>query len=111
MKYDFEIRCKIFATNIRKYIKKLRLSIIVNDDCRQLIRSSGSIGANYIEGNQNLGTKDCKMHLKIAKKEAHESSYWLSILNEVLEDEALIKLHQEAKELEYILISMLTKLD
>ena len=47
---------------------------------KQLIRSSGAVGANYIEANECLGKKDFAMRLKIASKEAKESKYWLGLL-------------------------------
>ncbi len=50
------------------------------EDGRQLIRSSGSIDKNHIEANEKLGDKNLKMRLKIARKEAKESEYWLRLL-------------------------------
>ena len=35
---------------------------------RQLVRSSGSVGANYIEANESLGEKDFAMRIKIMSK-------------------------------------------
>ncbi len=110
MKYDLEDRCKEFAVNIRQYVKTKKLSIITIEDYKQLIRSSGSIGANYIEANQNLGTRDCKMRMKIAKKEARETSYWISILIEITKDQLLYPLFTEVKEIEYIQSSIVRKL-
>jgi len=72
------------------------------EDGKQVIRSSGSVGANYIEANEALGQKDFLMHIKISRKEAKESRFWLRLLdletNTGLEQErkALI---QEAEEL------------
>jgi len=40
-----------------------------------LIRSSGSVGANYIEANESLSKKDFAHRIKICRKEAKESSY------------------------------------
>lgn len=48
---------------------------------RQLIRSSGSVGAHYIEANESLGTKDFAVKMKICKKDAKESRYWLQLLD------------------------------
>ena len=49
--YDLEERTMEFAVNIRHFIQKIPERTIRIDDLRQLIRSSGSIGANYIEEN------------------------------------------------------------
>src|SRR3990167_6297896 len=47
------------------------------------LRSSGSIGANYIEAQEALSKKDFGMRVKICRKEAKESSYWLKLLGDV----------------------------
>ena len=47
---------------------------------KQLIRSSSSVGANYIEANEALSKKDFLMRIKICKKESKESRYWLRLL-------------------------------
>jgi four helix bundle protein len=79
--FDFEERSRRFALNVRAFVKKLPRSISNNEDSRQLIRSSGSIGANYIEANDPLGLKDMQMRMRIARKEARESRHWLLLLD------------------------------
>lgn len=54
---QLEKRLIEFSINIRKYIKIENKSITIESDLRQLARSSGSIGANYIEANESLGKK------------------------------------------------------
>jgi four helix bundle protein len=51
------------------------------EDAKQLIRASGSIGANYIEANEAIGKKDFVMKIKICRREAKESCYWLRLLD------------------------------
>lgn len=46
------------------------------DDVKQLLRASGSIGANYIEENEHLSKKDFVNRTKICRKEAKETMYW-----------------------------------
>jgi four helix bundle protein len=48
---------------------------------KQFIRASGSIGANYIEANEALGKKDFVMKIKICRREAKESRYWLGLID------------------------------
>jgi four helix bundle protein len=55
-------------------------SIISIEDGSQLVRSSGSVGANYIEAQEALSKKDFAMRVKISRKEARESRYWLNLL-------------------------------
>lgn len=51
------------------------------EDARQLLRASGSVGANYIEANNALGKKDFLMRIRICRKEARESGYWLNLID------------------------------
>ncbi len=51
------------------------------EDARQLLRASGSVGANYIEANNALGQKDFLMRIRICRKEARESGYWLNLID------------------------------
>lgn len=79
-KYDFEDRTLDFAVDVRFFIKELPQSIANVEDAKQVVRSSGSVGANYIEVNEKLGPKNFGYKLKIAGKEANESAYWLTII-------------------------------
>ena len=51
------------------------------EDGKQLVRSSGSVGANYIEANESLSKKDFVMRIKICRKEAKECIYWLMLID------------------------------
>jgi len=44
-----------------------------------LVRSAGSVGANYIEANESQSRKDFIMRVKISKKEVKESKYRLNL--------------------------------
>ena len=79
----------IFALNVRDFCRKLKWDIINKVYIEQLIRSSSSVGANYSEANENLGKNDLKMRMKIARKEAKESTRWLTLL--MVEDNILEK--------------------
>lgn len=80
-KYDLEERTLKFAKDVREFIKILPKSISNYEDCKQLSRSSGSIGANYIEANESLSRKDFVMRVKISRKEAKESTFWLNLID------------------------------
>ncbi|MGB3343303.1 MAG: four helix bundle protein [Aequorivita sp.] len=56
-KYDLEERTFQFASDCREMIKSLKFTIANVEDGKQLIKSSGSIGANYFEANEKLGDK------------------------------------------------------
>lgn len=78
--YDLEERTYMFAKQVRAFVRRLPRTISNIEDVKQLVRSPGSVGANYIEANESLGTKGFKMHAKISRKEAKESAYWLRLL-------------------------------
>lgn len=108
--YDLEERSLEFAMRIRVLIRRLARAIGNAEDGKQLIRGSGSVGANYIEANEALGKKDFQMHLKISRKEAKESRFFLKLLD-VGADPAIVKerdlLVQDATEFIKILSAML----
>lgn len=79
-KYDLEDRTFEFARRVRLFVKKLPKTIANLEDGKQLIRSSGSAGANYIEANESLSKKDFLMRIKISRKESKESRYWLRLV-------------------------------
>lgn len=110
--YDLEARTLKFAKNVRNFSREVRKDIANSEDLKQLIRSSGSIGANYIEANDSLSKKDLAMRIKIAKKEAKESSFWLELLS-VSESQEIerISLLRESRELMNILGAILKKIE
>ena len=79
--YDLEERTFKFARRVRAFVKRLPASIANAEDGRQLVKASGSVGANYIEANESLGKKDFLMRIRISRKEAKESTYWLRLLD------------------------------
>ena len=111
--YDLEERTFLFAKECRIYIQKLPKTISNIEDGKQLVKSSGSVGANYIEANEKLGEKDLSFRLKIARKEAKESKYWLRLLQEFnpeLKENSGYLLY-EVEELRKILSAIITKIN
>jgi len=51
------------------------------EDGKQLVRSSGSVGANYIEANEAVSKKDFIFRIRLCRKEAKESTYWLNLVD------------------------------
>jgi four helix bundle protein len=110
--YDLEDRTQAFAKNVRNFVKKLPKTIANIEDGKQLIKASGSVGANYIEANEALGKKDFTMRIKICRKEAKESRYWLRLIDTCSEAELENErqdLEKEATELMNIFGSILRK--
>ncbi len=57
-RFDLEDRTLAFAKRVRDFVKRLPNSLANIEDGKQVIRSSGSVGANYIEANESLSKKD-----------------------------------------------------
>jgi four helix bundle protein len=108
--YDLEERTALFAEKSRTFIKRLPRTISNVEDAKQFVRASGSIVANYIEANEAIGKKDFVMKIKICRREAKESCYWLRLLDVggELEQERQ-QLSSEAKELMNIFGAILRK--
>lgn len=110
--YDLEERTLKFAADVRNFVRKIPRTISNVEDGKQVIRASGSVGANYIEANEALSKKDFVIRIKICRKEAKETKYWLILVylggNKLVEKEraSLIK---EASELTKIFGSILEK--
>jgi four helix bundle protein len=79
--YDLEDRTFISAKDVRAFAKKIPKTLANIEDTKQVVRASGSIGANYIEANESLSKKDFIMRIKICRKEAKESRYWLKLID------------------------------
>ncbi len=110
--YDLEERTLAFAKRIRKLVKILKKTTGNLEDGKQLIRSSGSVGANYREANESLSKKDFKMRIKICRKEAKESIYWLQLVDaedKIELDKERQNLLQESTELMKIFGAILQK--
>jgi four helix bundle protein len=110
--YDLEERTFQFAKDVRLFVKTLPKTIANIEDGKQLIKASGSVGGNYIEANESLGKKDFLMRIRISRKEAKESAYWLRLINDtnaLKNADEVLRLIQEANELKKIFSSILEK--
>jgi four helix bundle protein len=80
--FDLEERTLKFAKLVLNLCKQLTQNVINKELISQLVRSSGSVGANYREANDSLSKKDFRHRIKITRKEAKETHYWLELLKE-----------------------------
>ncbi|WP_293302691.1 four helix bundle protein [Pedobacter sp. UBA4863] len=79
--FDLENRTFLFAKAVRSYCKDVSLNIANAQDIKQVIRSSGSVAANYIEANESLSKVDFVYRIKICRKEAKETKLWLNLID------------------------------
>jgi four helix bundle protein len=108
--YRLEDRTLMFARRVVDFVNRLPKTIANTEIGRQLVRSAGSVGANYIEANESLSKKDFAMRVKICRKEAKETCYWLRLVTcpNDLEKEQ-IYLSQESTEIMKIFGSIVEK--
>jgi len=99
--------------NVRDLCRVLKIDVINRVYISQVVRSAGSVAANYIEANEKLGDKDLRMRTKICKKESKETRLWIRHLltyeNAEHETKRLV-LIKEAEELMLIFAAILRKL-
>jgi four helix bundle protein len=109
---DLEERGFQNAKRVRDFVKKIDQSIWNKEYIKQVIRSSGSVGANYIEANEFLGDKDFLMKVRISRREAKETIYWIRLLDietkKELESERQ-SIVQESDELKRIFSAIIIK--
>ena len=112
-KYELQERTYQFAVSIRRVLSVDFLPPVCWEDSKQLLRSSGSVGANYIEANDSLSQRDKIYRMRVARKEAAESRHWARLLSQTLpaalrDDMATIE--DEADQLARILTTIVKKL-
>jgi len=79
-RYDLEERTLKFAKEVIAFVKTIPKTTANVEIVKQVIRSSSSVGANYIEANESLSKKDFVMRIKICRKEAKESIFWFKLI-------------------------------
>jgi four helix bundle protein len=111
-RFDLEERTLAFAQAVRAFVRQLPQTLSNVEDVKQVVRASGSADANYIEANEALSKKDFVMRIKICRKEAKESGFFLRLVytadNKDLES-SRAELIQESTELPSIFGAILRK--
>ena len=108
--FDLLERTYEFASEVRALVRNFNYNVQNVEDGKQVVRSSGSVAANYIEANENLGEKDFIYRIRICRKEAKESVLWLKLLKENnLQNLEFNSLIDEANQLKLIFNSIINK--
>ena len=102
--YDLEERTAHFGEDIIRFCREIKLSPITESVVKQLVRSSTSIGANYMEANGACSKSDFRNKIFICKKETMETKHWLRMLSSAIPEKAneLRTFWKEAQELTLI---------
>jgi len=100
-KFDLEERTAKFGEDVILFTKSVKLGAITKPLINQIVRSSTSIGANYMEANGGSSKKDFRNKIHICKKEAQETQHWLRMISVALpgRKDELRLLWQECHEL------------
>jgi len=103
--YDIKKRTFLFAVRIVQLVGRLPRTVAGIEIGRQLIRAGTSVGSNVEEADGAVSRKDFVNHTRIARKEARESRYWLTLIDaaDLLRDREISALIREADELARIL--------
>jgi four helix bundle protein len=111
-KYDLEERTLSFLKNVIVFLRAIRKDFVNIELGKQLLRSAGSVGANYRDANEAISKKDFAFRIRLCRKEAKESSFWLSSFDcDDRLNERRKTLLQEAIEFSKIFGSMVKKLE
>lgn len=112
-KFDLETRTLEFAKNVVRLCLKLNSNIVNHKLIDQLVRSSGSVGANYREANDSLGKKDFINRLRISRKETKETIFWLELVLEANPEKTkeIAVLIDESTQIRNILSAIITKVN
>jgi len=82
-KFDIYDRALEFAARVAKVVNGLPGSQAGLEYSKQVIRASGSIGANIEEADGTLTKRDFVSKMGIARREARESRHWLRLIRKV----------------------------
>lgn len=112
--YDLEERTYAFALEVRMFLRNTKWDPVSWPDIKQLLRSSSSVAANYVESVESISDADSLYRLRVTKKEARESGLWLRLLNDCnpIDDNTHHALHvliSETEELVKIFASIIRK--
>lgn len=110
-RYDLAERTAVFAEKVVAFARKLPEDAVARPLISQVVRSAGSVGANYCEADDAVSKKEFRHKIGTCRKEAKETKYWIRIIVAAVPDarnEARI-LWQEAKELHLIFCAILRK--
>jgi four helix bundle protein len=108
--FDIKQRTFEFGVRIVKLVGKLPRTVAGIEVGRQLVRAGTSVGSNTEEADAGVSRKDFVNHIRIARKEAKESRYWLNMIAAagLLDDPEIGALTAEAGELVRILSGIVT---
>ena len=110
-RYDLAERTASFAERVVRFARALPQDAVTRPLISPVVRSGGSVGANYCEADDAISKKEFRLKIGTCRKEANETKYWIRVIVAAVpsvRDEARV-LWQEAKELHLIFCAILRK--
>jgi four helix bundle protein len=107
---DLRDRTLEFSKDVLNLSKQISVNHLSRPIINQLIRSSTSIGANFIEAKNAVSKRDFKNKVAISKKEASETLYWLRLCEEFTDNPELARLQNECQQIILILQRIISPL-
>jgi four helix bundle protein len=108
--HQIEERMLDFSVAVVKHCARLKQPLL-KPLITQVIRSASSVGANFVEANNGSSKQDFRNKIYIAKKEANETKYWLTMFQRLGDNsEELKNLLQECQEFIMILQKIVNSL-
>ncbi len=80
-KYDLEERTALFGENVIVFVRSIKQDEVNKPLIRQIVRSSTSIGASYMEADGGVSKKDFRNKIGTCKKESKETKHWLRMIS------------------------------
>lgn len=108
---DLKERLKAFALRVIKLYGALPKTTEAQVIGKQLLRSGTSVGAQYYEAQHAKSSADFVSKIEGASQECEETRYWLELLEGagIVPSERLAPLHDEARQLVAILVTIARK--
>lgn len=100
-KFTLQQRTKKFHVGIIKLCESFPRNAAGFETAKQLIRSAGSVGANYRAACRAKSKADFIYKIEVVLEEADESLYWLEISQEagLIQNNDIVTMIKEANEL------------
>jgi len=108
-KYDLIERTAKFGEDIIEFAISLPKNEINRPLISQIVRSSTSIGANYMEADGAVSKKDFENKIGLCRKESKESMHWLRMIakGNTKEKDNCRKFYKESQEFVWIFSSII----
>ena len=102
--YDLEERTALLGEAVIEFARSLKETAVTRPLISQIVRSSTSVGANYIEADDAVSRKEFIQKIGTCRKEARETKYWIRMIVNASPEhrEAAKPLWREANELHLI---------